>query len=236
MTGNSEEETRGWYDTYYEKKGTDRNSLLRNPEVLLQTFAHDMSVVNALRSLPIIPGTAKVLDVGCGAGGSLGNLVRLGFMPSNMSGLDILEERIRGAQVRLQGADWRIGDARSMPWETQTFDLCMASTMFIQLTDDKIAREIAREMLRVTKSQGHILLVDWRYSRPGDESYKALNKRRISQLFDTDSLTSLIGVWNGALVPPIGRLLSRRCPALYFPVRALMPFLVGQTAVVLRRH
>lgn len=234
MSG-SEEETRSWYDAYYRKKGPERNSLLRNPEVLFRTLAYDASVVAALRSLSIDPATARVLDVGCGGGGSLWNLVRLGFMPSNMSGIDILGERIHEARSKLPGVDWQIGDAGSMPWENQTFDICMASTMFVQLTHEDTASQIASEMVRVTKSQGHLLLVAWRYSWPGDKTPEALTRRRIDKLFGSGSQTHLTGAWNGALVPPIGRFLSRRFPSLYFPVRALMPFLVGQTAVVLRR-
>lgn len=61
--------TKEWYDQYYKRHGSDRNSLLRNPEVLFQTLAYDASVIRALRSIKVDPSHSRVLDVGCGEGG-----------------------------------------------------------------------------------------------------------------------------------------------------------------------
>jgi 2-polyprenyl-3-methyl-5-hydroxy-6-metoxy-1,4-benzoquinol methylase len=60
--------TRAWYDNYYEKKGVDRNDLLRNPEVLFQVLAFDASVISALRSIHLDRPSVRILDVGCEGG------------------------------------------------------------------------------------------------------------------------------------------------------------------------
>jgi len=49
------------------------------------------------------------------------------------------------------------------------------------------------------------------------------------------STTSVACRRYGALLPPLGRALSRYVPSLYFPVCRVFPFLVGQVTVVLRK-
>ena len=120
-------------------------------------------------------------------------------------------------------------------FEDNRFDLVLESTMFVQITDDDLAQRIAEEMLRVTKSGGFILLADWRYSKPGNTSYKGLSSARIKKLFHVDARSSLHGVYRGALVPPLGRFISCRMPFLYFMLQSAFPFLAGQVTVLLTK-
>ena len=48
MPDDVEQKTDKIYKEYYNKKGKDRNDLLRNPEVLFQTLAFDRSIVSAV--------------------------------------------------------------------------------------------------------------------------------------------------------------------------------------------
>jgi len=233
---NEEKNTRDWYQNYSIQKGKHRNDLLRNPEVLFQSLAYDASVVYALRSSNIDPKTVMVLDVGCGGGGSLLNFIKLGFFPPHLTGIDILEERISRAKERFPDVNFVHGDASSMDFLDVSFDIVTESTMFMQLTDENLAQSIADEMIRVSKSKGHIILFDWRYSKPWDQNYKALSIKRIKRLFKVESETKIRGIFKGSLIPPLGRFISKRVPSFYFIVQALMPFLVGQLAVVLKKN
>ncbi len=227
--------TRDWYSDYYARKGADRNSLLRNPEVLFQNLAQDAAMVRALRSIGADPGSTRVLDVGCGEGASLITFLRLGFAPGNLYGIDLQESRIRLAKGRFPGMNFECGDATKLVYASESFDLVCESTMFIQIVDDELSRQIASEMLRVTKPGGHVLLCDWRYSKPGSNAYKALTQKRIAGLFHAGSETVRCGVFRGPLVPPVGRFFSRRLPWAYFLVGGFFPFLVGQVTTVLRK-
>jgi SAM-dependent methyltransferase len=71
--------TTEWYTEYYRKQGADRNDLLRNPGVLFQTVAYDVSVIRALRHVVADPRSTSVLDVGCGSGGKHLELVETWF-------------------------------------------------------------------------------------------------------------------------------------------------------------
>ena len=62
------------------------------------------------------------------------------------------------------------------------FNLVMESTMFVQLTDEELSQKISQEMLRVTKPGGYILLIDWRYGKPGNTDYLAVSNKRITKL------------------------------------------------------
>lgn len=228
--------TEEWYKDYYEKKGSDRNDLFRNKEVLFQTLAFDVSVIEALRSTKVNPYLAKVLDVGCGAGGSIINFLKLGFNPSKIYGIDILENRISSAQKQFQNINWICADASNMNFSDNEFDIVFESTMFVSLVDENLSKKIANEMIRVIKPGGYIILVDWRYSKPNEHNYKALSKKRVLKLFSVGERTTFCGTFKGALVPPVGRFLSKYFPFLYFLLQFCFPFLVGQVAIVLRKN
>ena len=61
---------------------------------------------------------------------------------------------VRASSSRLQFAD-------------ESFDLVFESTMLGTLGSKPLLAGIAREMIRVTRKGGHIMLIDWGYSREG---------------------------------------------------------------------
>ncbi|MBF0544812.1 MAG: class I SAM-dependent methyltransferase [Candidatus Riflebacteria bacterium] len=221
------------YKDYYEKKGSSRNNPL-NPEVFFQRFAGEMSFFQAMSSFPTNPQIAKVLDVGCGTGESLLNFLSLGFPLENLHGIDILPERIQIAQKRLPKCHIELGDASKTIYDSDFFDIVYESTIFLQMLDDSVAKSIATEMTRVCKSGGHLVLTDWRYSHPWDNSYKGVSRKRLKTLFSDPSL-KLERSFSGALVPPIGRFFSKHLSSLYFLIHKLFPFLVGQVTYVLKK-
>jgi SAM-dependent methyltransferase len=224
-----------FYSEYYARKGTDRNDLLHNQGALFQVLAQDVAVIRALRSTGVSPHSSRVLDVGCGDGASLWLLLRLGFEPSNLIGVDLQEERIANGRARNPLITLRCADATALPFGDASFDLTMESTMFIHATDDNLATKIATEMVRVTKPGGYLLLSDWRYAKPYNPNYKAVTLRRIANLFQVGTRTAVRGRFRGSLLPPVGRFLGKRLPFCYFAVQAGIPFLAGQMTTVLRR-
>lgn len=228
--------TASWYQDYYTRHGANRNDLLRNPGVLFQSLAADISIIRAIRSTGIDPKTAEVLDVGCGTGSALLNLIRLGFETERLHGIDLLPDRIAAGRRRVPTLDLAVADARLLPFPDQRFDLVYESTMFMQLTDDEISTKIAIEMIRATRKGGFILLTDWRYAPLWRSEYRALTRTRISDLFDVGRQTRWRDSFAGALVPPVGRTLSTWLPSLYFTVQRVFPFLAGQMTTVLERR
>jgi SAM-dependent methyltransferase len=233
---NNEYSQRQWYTEYYARTGADRNDLLRNPGTLLQNIAGEISFIRAARHMELEPATARLLDVGCGTGANLFQFFRLGFRARNTTAIDILPERVAQANELLSHCQISQADASAMPFSDADFDVVSESTMFAVLVEDAVRRAIANEMMRVTRPGGYLLLVDWRTPNPFSREYKALSRSELNSLFHVGSKTKLIGVFRGALVPPLGRRLSAWVPALYFPIVSLFPPLVGQVTYLLQRN
>ena len=123
-----------------------------------------------------------------------------------------------------------------MTFESDMFDLVLESTMFVQITDEGLSQKISQEMLRVTKPGGYLMLIDWRYGKPGNSEYLAVSMKRINKIFSVGSLSDVICQTNGALVPPIGRVLSKYSPSIYFLLRTVFPFLVGSKTTLLQKR
>ncbi|MGH9680104.1 MAG: class I SAM-dependent methyltransferase [Candidatus Acidiferrales bacterium] len=227
--------TENYYREYSARKGADRNSLLHNPEVLFQSLARDAAMVRALGWIAADPQSARVLDVGCGAGDSLWILQRLGFEPLNLFGVDIQEDKIVEAKARNPLVHFDCANATRLAFPDDAFDIAMESMMFLQLTDDEIAGQIAAEMIRVTKPGGVMLVSDWRYSRPGSSEFQGVTPRRIAALYQTGGRTEVCRTFRGSLVPPVGRFLSRYASSAYFAVQALFPFLAGHQITILKK-
>jgi ubiquinone/menaquinone biosynthesis C-methylase UbiE len=227
--------TRRWYENYYRKKGADRNNLRTNPGVLLQALAMEASVVRACGAIDQDSAGAAVLDVGCGCGCDIYELTRLAYDPAKMTGIDILPDRILAAKRLWPQIRFVQGDASRMEFADDSFDLIFESTMFATLPDDALSAAIASEMVRVCRPGGHLMLVDWWTLKLGDPSYKALTRRRVANLFAVGRQTDLLRVYRGALVPPLGRWLSKWFPSAYFAVAAAFPFLVGQVTYLLQK-
>jgi SAM-dependent methyltransferase len=177
-----------------------------------------------------------VLDVGCGSGASLLAFLRLGFRARNLAGVDINPERIRIGLEEFPNIDFRCEDATDTSFKSDHFDIVSESTMFVQLTDDMLAERIAQEMLRVTSPGGFIFLSDWRYGKPRNPAYRAVSRKRVARLFRVGVDTVVVCVKRGALVPPLGRVLSRWAPAIYFCCHAALPFCSAQVTTVLQKR
>ena len=101
--------------------------------------------------------TGDVLEVAIGTGRNLSfypadvNLVGIDVSP-NM--LDLARER---AQTLSRPVDLRVADAQQLPFAVATFDTVVATLTLCTIPDDGVA---VREMARVLRPGGHLILVD----------------------------------------------------------------------------
>jgi len=219
------------YSDYYKAKGNARNDVFA-PDVLFQLLAYEKCRIEAFRH---VDRTARVVDIGGGGGSGIFSLLKFGFQPEQLSIVDIHPDRIAHARECLpEHVEVIEGDASRMEFfKDAAFDVVTSSTMFLQITDQNLARSIAQEMVRITKPGGTILIFDWRYDfwRKG---YRACDTARMNDLFSIGRQTVFVQKIKGQLVPPLGRFLSKHLPALYFIMQAL-PFMTGLYCYVLTR-
>lgn len=94
----------------------------------------------------------KVLDVGCGTG------LFTDCFKGDYTGIDINEEYIKKARTEKRGS-FNMGDATALQFEDETFDLVFTLGVLHHL-DAGSRGKMLKEMLRVCKTGGHILIVD----------------------------------------------------------------------------
>ena len=113
-----------------------------------------------------------VLDVACGTG-TLARAIQLETgLSGKVIGLDTNEKMLASAQARYRGIEWQLGDATAMSFEKNRFDrvMCQFALMFI---NNRVA--VIKEMLRVCKPDGLVVLATWGPLHQGG-AYDALIK------------------------------------------------------------
>ena len=114
-------------------------------------------LINRLRRKHFSGARGDVLDVGCGTGENFEYLNRA----ATVTALDISSEMIEEARRRQRqlGADIRllIGDAQELPFAEARFDTVISAFSSCTFPDYAAA---FREMVRVTKPGGRVLLVE----------------------------------------------------------------------------
>jgi SAM-dependent methyltransferase len=163
----------------------------------------------------------QILEVGCGSGAWLRDLIHWGAEPERVFGVDLLPHSIARARSRLPaGVTLEVANAEQLPFDDARFDLVLQSTVFSSILDRQVRQKVAAEMLRVLSPGGLIVWYDARFDNPRNASFAGVSRREIAALFPRCRLrlTSL------TLAPPIARWLAPRCPGAYYALGAL-PFL-----------
>lgn len=165
----------------------------------------ERAILNLLNKYGLNPLTnTKILDVGCGSGGELRNLMRYGADPANLYGIDLIPERVEIAKKLSPNFNITEGSATELPFEDNSFDIVSQFTVFTSILDKDIREKAASEMLRVLKPNGIILWYDFRYLNPRNKHAKPIKANEIRALFpdcnyDIRSIT---------LLPPLARRLA----------------------------
>lgn len=125
----------------------------------------------------------KLLDLGCGCGFELNNLIKYGLNPKNLYGIDIRAEAIFYAKNKNPNINFILADARYLPFKNCYFDLEMQYTMFSSILNLEDRKIIAKEMVRVLKNSGLILWYDFFVNNPFNKETKSIKKNEIIKLF-----------------------------------------------------
>ena len=97
-----------------------------------------------------LPQAAEILDAGCGSGRTLDELVDYG----TVRGIELDPEAAAVARARGRGEVLE-GRLEELPWPDDTFDLITCLDVLEHTADDRLT---LRELRRVSKSGGHLLL------------------------------------------------------------------------------
>jgi SAM-dependent methyltransferase len=189
-------------------------------------------VTAALGRADKLPLAGRALaDVGCGNGMWLRQFVRWGADPAALRGIDLIGTRIGVARTRVPGASLVCGDARSLPWSDESFDVVTQFMVFSSILRASVKQRIADEMLRVLKPDGAILWYDSRRSNPRNPNVRALGAAEIRRLFpDCD-----VRLRSVTLAPPLARRVVPLFPAAGVLLESI-PLLRTHFFGVIRKH
>jgi SAM-dependent methyltransferase len=154
----------------------------------------------------------KVLEIGCGFGANILQLLRWGFEPRNIVGVDLLSDRCAYARTVLPAAVEVIdGDALELVYPDESFDIVFASTVFTSILDSGFQEKLARKTWSLVRPGGAILWYDFINNNPANSDVKGVPRRRVRELFP-EARGALLSI---SLAPPIARLVCRIHPILY---------------------
>ncbi len=154
----------------------------------------------------------RLFEVGCGSGGNLLELLRLGFAPQHLAGIDLLGERVKQARQVLP-ASVRVdtGDATVAAVAEASVDVVYVSTVFSSLLDDGTQQRLADAMWRWVKPGGGVLWYDFIYDNPRNADVRGVPPQRVRELFAQGTMR----MRRVTLAPPIARTVCRLHPAAY---------------------
>ena len=163
-------------------------------------------------------GALRLLEVGCGAGGNLLELLRLGFAPDRLAGIELLPARCAQARAVLPQALRLIeGDALQADVAEASQDIVFVSTVFSSLLDDGFQQRLAAAMWRWTKPGGAVLWYDFTVDNPRNPDVRGVPLARLRALFPQARMHHR----RVTLAPPLARAVVRLHPGLYDVCNAL---------------
>lgn len=154
----------------------------------------------------------RVLEVNCGAGGNLLDLLRMGCAPRNLAGIEASPERFALAMQSLPaGVVLMQGDATSIKLPDASEDIVMLCGVFSTLLDAPFQWRLAQAVWRWVRPGGGVLWYDTTVADAGNPGVRPVPVERIRELFPEGQ----VHYRRVALIPPLARRLTAVHPVLY---------------------
>lgn len=146
-------------------------------------------------------GKATLLDIGCGTGILLEQLMKKKNL--RLYGIDISPEMVKIAQKKFSGFNVKIkrGSVSRLPYKSNTFDYVTCSSSFHHYQD---SRKSLQEMVRVLKHKGKLIILDgyldglfnkifWKIEHSKDKENKVFRytKNEMKKLFEETGLEDI---------------------------------------------
>lgn len=206
-------------ERYARRASHDPRYSLLNPAALLALQERQRALWRLFTRCGLTDLSAlKLLEVGSGDGNNLLEILRIGFAPHHLAGIELLPERHEAARHRLPaGVLLTCGDATAILSASASFDIVLQSTVFSSLLDDAFQQRLADAMWTAVKPGGGVLWYDFTVDNPRNPDVRGVPMHRIRALFPAARAQS----WRITLAPPIARAVTRVHPALYTLCNAL---------------
>jgi SAM-dependent methyltransferase len=196
-------------ERYARRQVGDRYNPLR-PEVLHARQERERALADLLsRHVQRPLNELDVLEVGCGGGDNLLELIRLGCDPARLFGNELLPERAAAARLRLPASvAVHEGDALQMPLPDASFDIVLQYTVFSSILDDAFQAQLAARMWQWLRPGGAVLWYDFTVNNPRNADVRGVPLARVRALFPQGRVDAR----RITLAPPIARRVAHLHP------------------------
>lgn len=194
------------------------------PDVMEQHGARHR-VAGAMLAAALGPDLSdtRIVDVGCGSGGFLRQLIDWGADPCRLAGTEYQPQRLELARARTApGVHWHLGDLDFAG--DASFELAIANTVFSSILDAGARAALAAEMWRTVMPGGWCMVFDFRYNNPRNQQVRRVDWRELRHYWPTPVFRHQTLL----LAPPIARRLAH--------APRLVAELLVTVAPVLRSH
>jgi ubiquinone/menaquinone biosynthesis C-methylase UbiE len=136
---------------------------LRPSSTMLDQTTRELEVQAILSCVEEVRRAGKpdtLLEVGCGNGYLL-EILRERFPEIRLSGIDYSPEMVSLASSRLvENCEIRRDDVRALTFPSESFDVVVSERCLINLLDESDQHRAVRELHRVLKTGGHLVLIE----------------------------------------------------------------------------
>ena len=187
---------------------------------LFEIHGRERAMASLFRSEGLLSLTGvRILDVGCGRGDIMRQLLEYGADPGLVTGIDLLDDNVKSARRLAPHLEVVCGSATSLPFPDASFDLVLQFTLFTSILNYQVKRTIAAEMNRVLAPGGRILWYDFRVNNPRNPDVRGIGRREIQELFPGFRAK----IKQITLAPPLGRIIAPRSILLYHALSQVRP-------------
>jgi SAM-dependent methyltransferase len=192
-----------------------------------ERHALDLLRRNGLDSLADL----RVLELGCGTGTWLREMIKWGVRPRNITGVDLLPDRLVEAE-RLcpAGVTLICANAASVKLSPSSFDIVLQSMLLTSVLDPQVRRSVAQVMLKALRPAGVILWYDYHVNNPKNPDVRGVSRTEIRALFPG----CRVELRRVTLAAPLARFVLPKSKLVYSALRAL-PLLRTHYVGVIRR-
>jgi SAM-dependent methyltransferase len=174
----------------------------------------------------------RILEVGCGRGARLQNLIRWGALSKNLVGVEVIKERADETRNSLPNDTWISHASAESLHHFGTFDLIFQFTMFTSILDLEVKKNIASEMLCALRPGGMIVWYDMFWKNPRNPHIQPISKQEIRELFPGCD----IRFNRVTLVAPLARRLGQYSPLACRALAALKFLSTHYVALISERQ
>lgn len=177
------------------------------PAEILMTSERKRVAASMLKERDVFPEPGdRCLEVGYGNLGWLADLISWGIRAPDLFGIELDANRASSAIDALPAANLFVGDGTDLPWEDNTFNQAVISTVFSSILDRSVRTQLAHEVCRVLRPGGVAIVYDLAVDNPRNKAVTKVEYAELRSMF----VDFECRIRSTTLAPPIAHVVAKR--------------------------